>query len=247
MLLNPFIKPNRKIAVGIVLGFILFFGFQNCSRTEKNFKMDHIDQSSNVTTVEVSVTEHPIELKTVTTDYTLQLADRNYLEGIFSDAFGPSAADTVRENIVLKHDDLGGPCSEYAYYKKLTGKTYADKDRSLLCDEDNTTKVLIPPATAVRQGWILQTCATLTGTDTNPPSLAYILGKIKTGATPANLPLPNTENLANLHKLFYREHPLPPDSVFEALRLMFHGDSPTINEWKTAIYSYCVSPHWQVL
>ncbi len=247
MLPNLFRIPNKTISSWILLGATVLLGFQNCAPSDKKFTVNKLDQGSNVMNVAVNVTEHPIEIKTITTDYTLQLSDRSYLAGVLSDVFGPAGTAAIRQNITLKPDDLGGPCSEYAQYKIFNGTDYVDKDPGMICNEDNTTNVLMPPATAVRQGWVIQTCSILAGKEADPQTLNYVLGKIKSGSSLTNLPLPTAENMTSLHKLFYRERPLPPESVFEALQLMFHTQAPTVDDWKTAINSYCISSQWQVL
>lgn len=230
-----FLSVNKKkISFYAIVGVAILLGFQNCA-------------PSNVDVMNVSVTEHPIEEKTVTTGFTLQLSERNYVAGVLADAFGPAGAATVRQYVLLKHDDLGGPCSMYAYYKKKVGTAYQDKDPGKVCDEENTTKQILPPPNAVRQGWMIQACSDLTGKDTNPQSLEYIFGKIQTGATLANPPALTDENLMHLHKLFYRERPLPPETALDALKMFFSEGGASIANWKMAINSYCISSHWQVL
>lgn len=242
-------RTQRSIIMGVGVS-ILILGFQNCGKNHHSFTLD---QSSYNKEVAVPVTEHAFEKRTLTTNYTLNLSERRYLAAIFSDVFGPKSDAIVQANILLKHDDIGGPCSEYAHHmkKNVSDKgvvSYANADAKKVCDEENTTKLLLPPPQAVRQGWVIQTCTALVGKDSTPPeTLAYALDKVVAGSTFGKLPLVTDENLARLHRLFYRERPLPSDSVRDALKSMFQGGTPTLEEWKTAIYSVCVSSHWQVL
>lgn len=243
----------------LLLGSLLFstvavnFLFQNCALNNKY--TPNQDRSNVSQTYDIPAADHPIEAKTLTTDYRLQLADRLYITGLLQEIFGPTATSLLRTNVLLKAEEFGGPCSEYDSYQVQTNNsgaiTYVDQDSTRNCTEVNTRKPLLPEATTVRQGWMIQTCSTLTGTsgtNLNPSTLAYVLNKIQVGSTLAAPPAPSNENLMNLHRLYFRERPLPPQNVFESLRLMFPADgSPSLDSWKTAIYGYCISSQWQVL
>ncbi len=237
----------RQILLWILIGTALFLSYQNCS--EGFNAVDSVTLSSELGVMAISVTEHPMEVKEVKTSFELQLADRNYVAGILTDLFGPSSVSAITTNISLKPAELGGPCSEYSHYKVKVNAVYQNKDPALVCNQDNTTKRMVAPPQAVRQGWIIQTCAALVGKDSTPTpaTLSYALDKIQPGATLSKPPAVTNENLTRLHQLFYRARPLPPQSVFDAAKLMFSESSPTIEQWKTAIYGYCISSHWQVL
>lgn len=230
----------------VLIAFVAFWGlgalFQNCSQ---GFETSPYEMMS---TMEKQVEEHSIQTKKLSTTFDLQLSDRNYVAGVLEDVFGPSAKTKLTEMVYSKPDEFGGPCSEYAHYKYKRGTAYLDKDPNLVCNINRSIKPLVAPAQAVRQGWLIQACAALVGTSGDTTSeLNYALGKIKYGSSDSNLPEPNDANLLSLHKLFYRERPLPPRSVLDALRVLFQEERPTKEEWRSAIYSYCISSQWQVL
>lgn len=236
----------KQILIYIILMFALLLNFQNCAKKDESFKsLSSSMTPQSETIVDIPVADHPIATKTLTTTYSLQLSDRIYLEALLSDVFGPASKNFLRNNVLLKNDDLGGPCSQYSHYKIFNGTTFVNQDDGKICDEDNATKSLLPPAQAVRQGWITQVCTQFI--DKNMTTLQFILNRIQPGATTKLLPAVTKENFAKLHKLFYREHPLPPDDVMDSLKLMFSSNPPTLSEWKTAIFSYCISSQWQVL
>jgi len=243
-------SKKTKDSAGLFLflwAFVSVAGLQSCAPGGFKTIPQKLNLSSNMDVLNVNVTEHPVEQKTLTTSFTLQLSERNYIAGILTDAFGPSGKVTIRNNVLLKQDDFGGPCSIYAHYMRKSGANFIDKDPAMVCDEENSTKQLIPPPNAVRQGWMIQTCSDLTGRDSNPPSLEYIFGKIQSGATLANPPEASDINLIQLHKLFYRERPLPPKAVLDAVKMFFSPGGATVENWKTTINSYCISSQWQVI
>lgn len=242
---NGFIKKRNLSFLTLIL-ITVVLSFQNCAKPIKDFALQKDQSSSNK--FDVPPTEHPLPIKTIKTDYQLQLADRNYVAGVLSDAFGPSAKAIIQTNILLRPEELGGPCSEYSHVMVKSGASFVTQDPSLSCTEEGTTKLITPPPQAVRQGWMLQVCSELVGKGaTVPDTLNYVINKIQTGKSSLALPAPSITNLSSLHKLFYRERPLPSASVLDSMKLMFAPEVPSLDNWRTAIFSYCVSSHWQVL
>lgn len=240
-----FIK-NRNFSFLTLILLATLLNFQNCAKPMKEYTL-YGDFASNKP-FEVPPTEHPLPLKTIKTDYQLQLSDRNYVAGILADVFGPSAKTILQNNILLRREEMGGPCSEYAHVMVKSGSNFVNQEASLVCNEDGTTKMMVPPPQSVRQGWISQTCAELVGKGaTVPDSLNFALNKIQAGRSALALPAPSDGNFLVLHRLFYRERPVPPSAVFESLRVMFDPEVPTLENWRTAIFSYCISSQWQVL
>lgn len=251
------LNVNRKIKnkikyflIVMSLGLGVMFGFQNCSNYSKKYSMNQLDSSSKAKIFNVLVEEHPIEVKLLSASYELQLSDRNYVAGVLMDVFGPNSSEIINNNILLKYDELGGPCSENANFavktilKDRNPKLY---DANRVCSEENTIKPLVPSPQTLRQGLIIQSCSQLVGKTDIPKTLEYSLGKIQVGATLSNLPLANSNNIINLHRLFYRERPLPSEAIIDSIKMMISSNKPTVEEWKTAIYSYCISSQWQVL
>ncbi len=238
------LKPTLTI---IILNILLFGIFQNCNRFEKNQTLDISskenpdnlieDYANIVQESDIWTTNHPPTQKNVEENFSfqLQLADKNYIKAIILEIFGPDSNSKVNEIVTNNPNYFGGPCSEYESYKG-SGKT---------CSETQTKIDLVAPPQSARQGYMIQLCTDLI--DKNNKTLLYIMNKIKSGSTTTTPPEININNLIILHKMFYRNKPLPNNDFFNNIILEMNQSTSNLIGWKLSIYSYCISSQWQVI
>jgi hypothetical protein len=194
-----------------------------------------------------SVTEHPLAPKIKNLNFTTSIADSTYLASLFTDNFGPDAKTVIDVNINPKNGDLGGPCSIYSHYLVKKTDKYIDPNSALSCTSEKMASLLLPPPQAIRQGWIIQTCASLVGKNNQPKTLDFVLGRIQTGAKLSRLPEPKIANFSQLHQMFFRGRPIPSDDLLGKAENFFINGQNTVHAWQNLIYNYCISSQWQLI
>jgi hypothetical protein len=175
------------------------------------------------------------------------IGDRRFVRAMFRDVFGDEVlvlGNSIPLGVIA---NLGGNCSVYERYMVVnaTGRL-VDADTASACVYLDTAAwmngAMQPKFTVTRAGLLSRACE---GAVMNRVTFPIALSKIGPRLGPSAMPEVNTENLKNLALLFYRNHGDPPVSVVESLRVLFTPAAATPDEWRAAIFTICVSSHWQ--
>lgn len=235
----------RPIAAALLL-FAVTFSYQNCAPqkldqasiydvvTEESLHRDrdhHVDEDKRA---KISTTYEPL------------IADRLYVVSLLNDIFGAAAiSGEVLADIQENRTDFGSPCSVYENYRRPNGRgglttAIPGFTCSLRAPASSFGSRLTPNATVSRQALLAKTCANLLSNDTR---LRTALSRISS----ESVPTPSAANLQKAVMLFYRDKPVPPQSLIESLQITFDPAQPTLDDWRSTFYIICASSHWQVL
>jgi hypothetical protein len=174
------------------------------------------------------------------------LADRYYLDALLTDIFGPQARTVNSVNIRNDAVTFGSLCSVYENYNAYNPDTNKydisanPMEGCSLASSNLQVAQTLANETVGRQAQINRSCISLTQ---NTTTVTYALAKIAAPGIPAATP----ENIKAAFRLFYRMHPDPDAGVIQSLQVMFPTDSASLDDWKSVLYTICISSYWQVL
>lgn len=178
------------------------------------------------------------------------LANRIYLDSLFTNIFGPSARSvntSSSSGLSMQSDGTnhGSPCSVYENYSFINSsgvKVQVDSINTCsIASESLLSAHAIPDATVTRQALLLKACSELTTSDT---TLNYALAQINS----PGIPSASAANVLIAFHLFYRTQPDPSSAVEQSLLALFPTPSaPTLDNWRDLLYTVCISSFWQVL
>lgn len=242
-------KNNRNTVMSILGLSLLLTQFQNCGESAFEAKM------GSVLLKFVEIVMDPDEevhnppddmLAEPETTYAPILIDRYVVQAILQKVFGPSALSKDSVKVYYNAQEFGGPCSIYVDHKKYNPAKdrWEQVEAAENCSRTSANLLIArvnPTATVTRQGLLARTCSDLTTDDT---TLAYALKEIS-GAD--GIPEPSAENLKNLVTSFYQTGPNPTEGILDSLRVMFPLTGVDKSHWRNAVYTVCISSHWQVL
>jgi hypothetical protein len=177
------------------------------------------------------------------------IGDRRFVRAMFRDVFGDGVLGLANSIAFRSIGDFGGNCSTYERYMIASPQgILVGNDASNICLYADTaewmTGSVLPKFTVKRGGLLSKACE---GAVMDRVGFPNALSKIGPRLGPSAVPEVNSENLKNLALLFYRNHGDPPTGVIEAFRVFFTPGAPTPDEWRAAIFTVCVSSHWQVI
>lgn len=235
------------IIISVIGGLALF---QNCGKN--GAQMTGLSSVAASRAIDVVPPEHPPvegEIASKTT-YEPLLADRYYLQSLFTDVFGPGAQTLIERaggaRLFTDVGNNGSPCGAYQHHAKLNGSgALVSANPMEVCTIRSVNRLtgrVNPNPTVSRAAQIARACSDLTANDS---TLRFALSRI--GAVQPDLPLPTEENLIAVFHLFYRNSGEPTPAVLQSLALMLTPGATTMDEWRSVIYTVCASSHWQVL
>lgn len=235
-------KYRLSLSVAAVAGVL--FGFQNCGQIASQMQTDSSSLSYTHSDLDGNSTFSEDDSEKTSAEPVM--TDRFYVVNLITDVFGTQALTDgdVLNQIGRDYSGFGAPCSVYQnyYVEKDTGKINADIAED--CDIEDGPSVLgariNSSGTVRRQAVLMKVCANITANDTD---IKYALKKFSSEAIPA----PTEDNVRKMIKLFYRGKPDPSASLVDSIRILFTPESPTLAQWKSAVYLTCSSPQWQVL
>ena len=251
----------NKSIIRILLLFsvlsILIIPFQNCKVAFDSAHLESVEEKSESDVFEEPVIVDPKNpddpdpnedhglRKTTETTYQPVLADRYYLRSLFTNIFGPSAEAVDSTKLTNNALDHGSPCSlyenQYVYNASNGKKTAMFAMRACAGNSPNYLIAFVTPKVTVsRQALISRTCSDLTN---NTTTLKFALSRISSEAIPAG----TDENVLKLFRLFYVTHPDPDEDLIKTLSYMLPTQGATLDQWRTLIYTVCISGHWQIL
>ena len=251
----------NKSIIRILLLFsvlsILIIPFQNCKVAFESTHKESVELNSENDQFEEPVIvdpknpnnpepgeDHGLRKKTETA-YQPVLADRYYLRSLFTNIFGPSAEAVDSTKLTINALDHGGPCSlyenQYVYNPSNGKKTALFAMRACGSTSPNyLIPFVTPKVTVSRQALISRTCSDLTN---NTTTMKFALNRISSEAVPAS----TNENVLKAFRLFYVTHPHPDEDLIKTLSYMLPTQGATLDQWRTVIYTICISGHWQIL
>lgn len=249
-------KMNIRFILLFAICTVVILPFQNCKGGFESAQIssDSLDLGSEEIptdnepdpTQPVPDTGQTHGLPVVTeTSYEPILADRYYLHALFNNIFGPRTDFVDSTKVAINALEHGSACSlheDYKAYDKTT-KKYARVDTMKICDPRGASLLIAqvnPKGTVTRQSLITRACSDLT---TNVVTLNYALKRISTDTIPAA----TQENVVTLFKLFYRSQPEPKPALYDAMLSSLPPQNVTIEDWRSLIYTVCISGHWQIL
>ncbi len=180
------------------------------------------------------------------TTYAPILADRYVIQSILQNIFGPSALSKDSVQVYYNAQEFGGPCSIYIDHKKYNSSKdkWEQVEKAESCSRSSANLLIAQinsTATVTRQGLLNRTCSDLTSDET---TFSYALNVISGNGS---LPEPTEENIKKLVSSFYQIGPEPSQEIVDSLKVMFPLQDFAASHWRNAIYTVCVSSHWQVL
>jgi hypothetical protein len=172
---------------------------------------------------------HAYEQQIATVRQREKFGNKFFIANRLKDIFGPDSEDLITKNILLSHNDLGGPCDLYEQEYKSPHEV-VDTKAKCLRGKLGTMAPLSGKNTVVRTSLIAKTCMSLVNND---KTLRFLEKSLR------------DRNKINdsIHHLFY---PLNDDQKREDHFLDHFKDSTSEKIKRTTLY-YCLTKPWQTL
>lgn len=248
---NQFRRTGAMILL-FALSTGVVFSFQNCAKEMVN-QYDNQQEDETYGAVEEEGFDQTVvdeAVKVETEGVSVVMMDRNLLRSVFIDVFGPTlATHALLQQIESDQSTFGSPCSFADNYLGAV----SGNNRVAFCNNTQATDTMganvLPSVNVLRAARVNELCYVATMTLDNNDGVTgptnYVINRLK--ATPTGpLPESSDENILKMFYLFYRGKPAPQPELIESLRAII-GTPVTKAGWKNAIYTTCVSGHWQVL
>ncbi len=219
--------------------------FQNCG-FEQGFQSRDLMSNATGTIIEHRLEDHDVvdKKEKTATQYEPILADRFYLQSLFTDIFGPLAASTDSARIRINTTEFASPCSLYEDQNTFdsTKNQWVRADSAEACGRGLLNAAQVnPKPTVSRQALVTRACSDLSS---DSKTLDYALKRISNASA---IPIPSEENIERLFHLFYRGKPAPQPGLIESLLVMFPKEGVTKDHWSKVIFTVCASSLWQIL
>lgn len=246
-------KNKKSTLIGICVSAVVILTFQNCARE----MIDQYGNESDDTAYSGIIDEGYYNqgfvdesVKVETESVSTVVMDRSMIKSLFADVFGPSLT-TQALSLRIESDQsiFGSPCS---FADNYLGAVAGD-NRVQFCANaqasDSMGASVLPSVNVLRVARVNELCylatISLDNADGKTGPTNYVINRLKANPTDV-LPESNDENILKLFRLFYRGKPDPQPELVSALKSIV-GSPATKMGWKNAIYTTCVSGHWQVL
>lgn len=221
--------------------------FQNCAPASKEESV--LDSISNADTIDQIHKDNDHDVVTeekVALEVSKSLLDRSMVYSLFIDIFGPDAAAIAALNqLRAERAVFGGPCSIYENFKSARAGFKMDSEAENCANSEtanNLNAPVNPVGNVLQQALINDVCQQMA---MNTKTYNYAIAQIKENASVA-IPANSSENVLKVFRLFYRGKPEPDASLVNSLQILV-GEPATVDGWKAAISTTCVSSHWQAL
>lgn len=216
--------------------------FQNCSA---NFAAVDKQKQLSSLSIDIDELEVPVAVEKSETSFQPVLADRYYLKSLLESVFGPSASNVDTAKNLTDFQINGSPCNFYEDHSQSKDSRGAKvravaMEACALNSSNRLSSQTNPLPTVTRQAKIVRACSDLT---TNATTSSFAFKKISS----KSIPEATEANIKTAFELFYRNNSDPDQGVLDSLRMMLTADAPTADEWRTVLYTICISPQWQVL
>lgn len=250
-------KTLKRVLILAFACGILATQFQNCAPANSGLEVnlsslgdedlpdepvDVIDQTHSDQNhgTEVPVVEKPA------LEQSRALLDRKAVYNLFVDVFGPGVESFgVMTTLKAEKAIMGSPCSLYDNFRSARANFGIDRAADPCANTDAANSMsapLNPVGNVIQQAMINNVCQAAVATTS---TFNYFLAQVR-GSTGTSTPANTEENIRRMFHLFYRGKPAPHEALVQSLQIIV-GHPATINGWKTAISTTCVSSHWQAL
>lgn len=246
-------KMQRIVSYALASALVVL-SFQNCGQAFEPLDLSSLSSGgANVEQV-FDGSDHPTTIEKAHTSAAPVISDRNYIDALIKDIFGPNSATFLSREVhtgASSRGDFGSPCSIYRNYRALNSTTNTSSSAlphdacAATSMQLNMTAPVLSRGTVTRAGHLLKLCQSLVENNT---TLNYALGQIQTGRTTGTPPDASAENIRKATAFFYRGHAEAPQPVISAMQLLFEVDGISLaDKWREVLYLNCISPQWQVL
>lgn len=180
----------------------------------------------------------------------VRIGDREFIQNVFIDVFGPSADSIVKQFINNNGMALNGGCSQYE-------ATYADNstagatsliidDIKSSCDYSVFNLPIVGIENSIREGLRIQACEKVVN---DPTALVYLIDNVTgTSNVLATLnTIPTDLHITKIYNRFYPEKLIKPE-VLESLRNISQSTTLTTakDKFKLVALTVCMSADWQI-
>ncbi len=171
----------------------------------------------------------------------LRLGDRFFVQSVLVEIFGLNAKEITYKFIITPASSFGGPCDIYEQVRIGNNfDSFADKESICPGGKFAATLPMIGVPSALRQGYVNQTCEVLTS---NQKMVAYTLSRI---FEKNKIETPKNVTLVRAFQFFYPEK-TPSGKVLEVLMEIGINQPSVENRWAKVLLALCIDPSWQVI
>jgi peptidoglycan hydrolase-like protein with peptidoglycan-binding domain len=186
----------------------------------------------------------------LTVSMNVRIGDREYIQNVFEDVFGPSARALVKSFIMAQGMALNGGCSQYeaVYADPVTaGLSMVIDDDYANCGYSVYNLPIIGTENSIREGLRIQACEKVVSTTA---TLFYLIDSV-TGVTNVQTSAfatnPTDEHIKNIYNRFYPGQTIPAD-VLLSLKQIVNSSAVTTstNRFNLVALTICMSADWQI-
>lgn len=238
-------KRSFRIALIAVGSLVLITQYQNCA-PEGAFEAASRSLDSVAATDQFLGLDHedtyvkPVPIST----FSSPLADRQIVEGILTNAFGPSFRSVNSVALHNRGPEFGKSCALYEEHyvsingsRQLAPNVEACRTSSVNFIDTHATQ----GATPSRSAYMMRACSALVS---NSTTFNYFMNQLGTKAERDNL---ETGAIIKAYSLFFIGKPAPSNTLISAIRFIGESQSDPTRAWSAIVYSLCTSEQWQVL
>lgn len=239
---------NRVVLTAFICILIVspLFLYQNCAQ---DMQANEIAAQSVVGDFDIH--EHPaMEKPKFQTEVQPIYMSRMLTYNIYLKVFGPSVKNMLVERIAWAPAEMGSAFSDYNKVVATVENCNANRSPYFRCRNEtlDTKAQPIAGSSATREGRRMIACKNSLA---NNNAVNFAFNQIQANATIAAPPTLSRANLEKAFRLFFVTQPLPEEAFFDQLQIVVSSPGRTAAQraegWKSAIFSLCLSPHWQVL
>lgn len=239
-------KRSLRVTLVICSFLLLITQFQNCG-PEGSFDVASRSMDSIAATDQfASFDDHTDEYvkPEPISSFSPPLADRQVVEGILTNAFGPSFRSVNSVALQNRGPDFGKNCSIYEeHYVSVNGSrrrastAEACRAGSVNFIDTNATQGSTPS----RSAYMMRACSALASNNT---TLNYFINQLGSDAELENF---ETGAIIKAYSLFYVGKPAPSNSLISAIRFIGENQADPRKAWSAIAFTLCTSEQWQVL
>ncbi len=234
-------RSRKSWSLGVSGLAVVILAFQNCA-LDGSFESAEMSSETKIEMDEVvhDFVAPPKKAASVPTTYQPILADRIYIKSLVEDVFGSRAMLTDSARILLNTAEFGAPCSAYESYIDLKGRLVNSMQNCNPFSATRLNSTVLPNPSSARQALLSSACSDWVHSDS---TMRFAIARIGKG-----IPKATESNVQKLYHLFYRNSPAPSASLIQSLQLILkYKGTVSYANWRSAFYTVCASPHWQLL
>lgn len=185
----------------------------------------------------------------LTVSMNVRIGDREYIQNVFIDIFGPASDNIVRPYILNQGTALNGGCSQYeaTYADNVTINAALPIDDSRAdCNLSIINLPVIGSENAIREGQRIQACEVVVN---NATTLFYLIDKVTevTNVQATFATNPTSTHIKKIYSKFYPAQEIPVE-VLSGLTDIGASNALTTakDRFKLIALTICMSADWQI-